>query len=99
MAEAFGRDRTFRFGGDEFVSIVFDTPLARTAQMAEAVQKKLAGEGYFVSCGMAERPAGKIDSDRMLMEAEKKMREAKARFYSTPEHSRRARLSENSQPL
>ena len=50
--------------------------------------------GYFVSYGMAERPAGQINSDKMLMEAEKKMREAKAAFYSNPEHSRRARMPE-----
>lgn len=99
MAEAFGRERTFRFGGDEFVSFVFDTPLADTMQMAEAVQKKLAGQGYFVSYGMAERPAGEIDSDRMLIEAEKRMREAKARFYSSPEHSRRARMPEKGRDI
>lgn len=95
MAEAFGRENTFRFGGDEFVSIVFDTPLSDTEKKVRAVQKKLEGMGYFVSYGMAEKPAGGINSDRMLMEAEKQMREAKARFYSNSENSHRARISEN----
>lgn len=94
MAKAFGCDHTYRFGGDEFVSLVFDAPLDETKERAAAVQKKLEKMGYFVSYGMAERPAGKINSDKMLMEAEKKMREAKAAFYSTPEHSRRARMPE-----
>ncbi len=97
MAEAFGKENTFRFGGDEFVSIVFDAPLSGTGKKMDAVQKKLEDMGYFVSYGMAEKPAGRIDSDRMLMEAEKQMREAKARFYSNPEHSRRARLAEDTQ--
>lgn len=95
MAEAFGREHTFRFGGDEFVSIVFDALLSDTGKKMEAVQKKLEDIGYFVSFGMTEKPAGKIDSDQMVLEAEKQMREAKARFYSSPVHSRRARLAED----
>ena len=95
MADAFGRENTFRFGGDEFVSIVFDAPLSDTGKQMEAVQKKLEEMGYFVSYGMTEKPAGRIDSDRMLMEAEKQMRVAKARFYSGPEQLRRARLAED----
>lgn len=95
MAEAFGRENTFRFGGDEFVSIVFDTPRPDIEKRVEAVKKKLEDMGYFVSYGMAEKLTGGINSDRMLMEAEKQMREAKACFYSNPENSRCARLSEN----
>lgn len=73
MAEAFGRENTFRFGGDEFVSIVFDAPLAETEKKMASVQKELEDREYFVSWGMTEKPAGKIDSDQMLMEAEKEM--------------------------
>ena len=59
------------------------------------MQKSLEDRGYFVSCGLTEKPAGKIDSDRMLLEAEKEMRDAKALFYADPEHSRRARVTES----
>jgi hypothetical protein len=56
---------------------------------------KYEDRAFGLKYGKAEKPAGRINSDRMLMEAEKWMWEAKVRFYSNLENSRRVRLSEN----
>lgn len=82
IAGAFGKDLTFRFGGDEFVSLAMDFSIAVVEEELEKVRDDLQASGYHVSFGLAEEAAGTEPYDRVVLQAEERMRKNKAEFYA-----------------
>lgn len=82
IAEAFGKDLTFRFGGDEFVSLAMDSSMADVEEKLEKVRDDLQASGYHVSFGLAEEEAGTEPYDLVILRAEERMRKNKAEFYA-----------------
>lgn len=82
IAGAFGKELTFRFGGDEFVSLAMDSSMAVVEEKLEKVRDDLQASGYHVSFGLAEEEAGTEPYDQVVLQAEERMRKNKADFYA-----------------
>lgn len=82
IAGAFGKDLTFRFGGDEFVSLAMDSSMAVVEEKLEKVRDDLQASGYHVSFGLAEEAAGTEPYNLVILRAEERMRKNKAEFYA-----------------
>lgn len=82
IAGAFGKDLTFRFGGDEFVSLALDSSMADVEENLEKIRHDLNASGYHVSFGIAEEAAGTEPYDLVVLQAEQRMRKSKADFYA-----------------
>jgi len=76
-----------RWGGDEFVAVLYDITHERAATLAERIQvafEKAAAniEGYrpnaTVSVGMVYCPGGELDLQRLLLQADRALYRAKA---------------------
>ncbi len=93
MQAYFGTEHTYRLGGDEFAAFKPDTPLKEVSAEVERMKRELAGGGYYVSFGIAERrkELGTFPMRELIEEAENGMYAAKREFYRQPEHNRRNR--------
>ena len=93
MQAYFGREHTYRIGGDEFAAFRMDTPPEKVSAEIERIGQDLDGKGYHVSFGIAsrEKEQGPFDMHEIVKEAENGMYLAKREFYRQPEHNRRSR--------
>lgn len=93
LQQRFGREHTYRVGGDEFVAFRVDgqpeSMPSEIDQMKHALEKK----GYHVSFGTAvrEKTQGSLDMRELVNEAEINMFAAKREFYRQPGKDRRSR--------
>lgn len=77
------KDHCFRFGGEEFIVILPDTPLAVAFQTAERIRSQMegtvspAGRPVTVSIGAAEFPVQSDDLDELFRLADKALYKAK----------------------
>lgn len=80
IVDSFAENKIYRWGGDEFIVIAENTTKESLVSKIEEVHRKCEAEGYHVSVGYAysERYS---DLEALLKEAEKRMYEAKARYY------------------
>ncbi len=80
IVDAFRGNKIYRWGGDEFIVIAENTEKDFLVAKIEEIHRKCDNEGYHVSVGYSysERYA---DIEVLLKEAEKRMYEAKARYY------------------
>lgn len=80
MIKWFGRERSYRIGGDEFVIFCRDLLENEILDRVANIKEALTAGNYFVSVGIA---IGKADStiEQLISEAEKKMYEAKKQYY------------------
>ncbi|WP_130848361.1 AAA family ATPase [Intestinimonas timonensis] len=86
-------DKAYRIGGDEFV--VVDDTLEETAfqNAVRAAEEGMAAVGICCSVGASWR-AGPVCVREQLDEADRRMYEAKRRYYSVQAHDRRNRPRE-----
>lgn len=82
MRERFGEKDTYRIGGDEFVAIIPDGSLAQVRKSLEGMQKELAAQRYFVSCGAAETASKFANMRGLVRAAEKEMYAQKREHYA-----------------
>ncbi|MBO4594878.1 MAG: GGDEF domain-containing protein [Clostridia bacterium] len=81
ISTCFGKD-SFRFGGDEFVSVVKDCPKESVAEMVKNFEKEEKERDISVSFGWAYTDKISDTNLKTLMqEADKKMYERKKNFY------------------
>ena len=93
MLQCFGREHTYRVGGDEFVSFRVNGQPDDLPLEIERLRRSLQKQGYHVSFGTAvhEKTQDSPDIHALVSEAEMNMFAAKREFYRQSEHDRRSR--------
>jgi diguanylate cyclase (GGDEF)-like protein len=93
MKQCFGREHTYRIGGDEFVAFRIDEEPERLSLEINRLSQALSKKGYHVSFGIAscEKSQGNWNMCELVNEAEINMYAAKREFYRQSENDRRNR--------
>lgn len=84
-----GRDDTFRIGGDEFVAFCFDIDENELFVTVEQFRERINKAGYSASIGWAVRDIKKLKINELLRTAEDAMFEEKKNHYSGDNDRRR----------
>ena len=87
----FGREDTYRVGGDEFVAFRVDGDLETARRDGQEIARTLLGLGYNVSVGVAASDKTGIDMLALTRDAESEMFEEKHLYYQQAGHDRRRR--------
>ena len=82
MRDIFGKDNSYRTGGDEFVAFVVDKQYAAVRKWVEDFVSVIESHGYSVAVGVATADAGGIDINELTKLAEKRM------YFEKEEHYR-----------
>lgn len=91
MAALWGRENTFRIGGDEFISFEFDVPEEATLKEVERLKSKIEEAGYSASIGCVTDDIKGINIQEFIKWAESRMYDAKRRHYSGANDRRKTR--------
>ena len=93
MQQRFGREHTYRVGGDEFVAFQVDGQPDDLPNEVSRLRHALDEKGYHVSFGTAvhEKAQGDLNMHALVGEAEINMFAAKRLFYRQSGHDRRSR--------
>ncbi|MBQ8208097.1 MAG: GGDEF domain-containing protein, partial [Clostridia bacterium] len=86
LKEVFEKGHVFRIGGDEFLVFTENTPKETVEELIVELDKKIQAMDYHVSIGMSFRNKN-IDTESLVIEAEKRMYEAKAEYYQKKDRS------------
>ena len=89
MQELFGRKHCYRIGGDEFVAVLRNRQDSSVENSARMIEKLVARRGYSVAVGAANERVEELDVDDLFKLAEKRMYEAKRKYYDSAEHTER----------
>lgn len=83
LQSQFGKDHTYRIGGDEFVAFTLDKDEKQIEEMIAEAVSKIEAEGYFVSVGYAIQDiTDNIDVQSLIKAAEVKMYVDKDAYYT-----------------
>lgn len=93
MQQCFGREHTYRIGGDEFAAFLVDRQPDNLPLEIDRLKQTLHQKGYHVSFGTAvrEKTQGELNMQEMVNEAENNMFAAKREFYRQSGNDRRRR--------
>lgn len=93
MQRYFGREHTYRIGGDEFVGFKVDAQPQSVRLDVEQLRRALTEQGYHVSFGIAvrQKAQGEPNMRDIVNEAEIDMFDDKREFYRRSENDRRGR--------
>ncbi len=80
LKDAFGEEHAYRIGGDEFVVFAVDESEAEVSKRLKHAEQAIQVHDYHVSCGIAWRQ-GEVPVQDIVGEAERRMYEAKRRYY------------------
>jgi len=81
LMEQFGKDFTFRIGGDEFVVFRMDVPQETTEADMKEVNRKLEELGYHISSGIAVEKKDQLVINELVVLAESRMYMDKKAYY------------------
>lgn len=84
LKEVFSESNIYRIGGDEFLVFTEKTPEDEIRKKIETVTSKVEEMNYYISVGL-EFCKRNVDTEAMVSLAEKRMYEAKARYYQKKE--------------
>lgn len=87
----FDSKHAYRLGGDEFVIFAVDEVEPKIIHHSRTMTIALEQKGYHISVGVAWISAPVKDLEALVKAAEKRMYKAKQKYYSNPDHDRRAR--------
>lgn len=93
LKQSFTEEKTYRIGGDEFVAYTKDMNRAELEKTILELGKTLVMKGYHVSFGIAGTDEPHSTMNDVLVNAEKRMYDAKRRYYEEkgPEYGSRSR--------
>lgn len=94
IGEAFGRENTYRIGGDEFVAFCPDIPDEALRGRVAGILRTVTGAGYSASVGTSRQDKGALEMRTLIKQAEGQMYEEKRRYYQQAEHDRRGNRRE-----
>ncbi len=84
LKKKFGKDHTYRIGGDEFLTFALNSSDAELAMLKEEITRSLAAKSYHVSIGfkgIEKNAAGVFEVERLVADAESLMYCDKKKFY------------------
>ena len=91
LQKQFGKEHTYRIGGDEFVVFVPDGDQEEIEKKLDRVITAVEENDYHISVGRDTHFCGKIDMKGLVDSAEKRMYEEKQLFYQRTGIRRNAR--------
>lgn len=92
LAETFGRENSYRIGGDEFIAFASDVPEEVLCRKIEGLRETMDQKHYHLSIGCAfENDPKEETMDDLIQRAEQKMYEQKTQYYSSSGNDRRRR--------
>lgn len=77
----FGKDDTYRVGGDEYVVMLCDKDEEFVREKINRIMKIMEAKKHHISVGIASEPIKGIDIDLLIKRADERMYEAKALYY------------------
>lgn len=89
VSGAFGRERVYRIGGDEFVAFCPDAKPDEIQSGIASMVHTINEKGYSVSVGASIKEKAQLDMKTLLNDAEHSMYAEKRRYYEQPGHDRR----------
>lgn len=92
MEEQFGKNNTYRIGGDEFVSFVIDGNTDDIQKKIDMIVESAKERKYYVSVGYDTEFCADMDMGTLINSAEMRMYEAKKQFYQQKGLERRMRV-------
>lgn len=78
----FGKNHTYRIGGDEYVAFAMDSNNSTIAQKIQKCVQQVKSQNYHVACGYFTAPAENLDISELIKSAESNMYTAKSEYYS-----------------
>lgn len=91
MQNLFGKDCTYRIGGDEFVALGEDKTTAEVERLVSEMKTSLDTAGYHVAAGIGRREKVEIDIGTLIRNAEEMMYKDKELYYKKTGNSRQSR--------
>ena len=91
LREQFGKEDTYRIGGDEFVAFVTDCSSDDILKKIGLVTQAVEEHSYHISVGYETGFCPKIDMDELIKKSETHMYENKRQFYQQKGIDRRTR--------
>lgn len=89
LQSAFGKDNTYRIGGDEFLCFALDLDEDAVVRKINQAQKAIEDDGYFISAGFALMDGPDIDIQSLIKIAEARMYVEKEAYYTRTGKARR----------
>ena len=80
--EVFGENHTYRIGGDEYVSFVFDDDIDKLILSLQILSRRVNIAGYHIAVGYSVQHKKKFDIETLIKDAEKMMYKQKDNYYS-----------------
>ena len=91
MIKVFGKDYTYRIGGDEFVAFIVDKDEVSIESSINRFVEAVEREEYHVAIGAKNMTKNELDMDMIIRTAETLMYQNKAAFYQDSQRDRRRR--------
>lgn len=91
MIKVFGKDYTYRIGGDEFVAFIVDKDEVSIESSINRFIEAVEREEYHVAIGVKNMAKNELDMDMIIRTAETIMYQNKAAFYQDSQRDRRRR--------
>ena len=89
MQHQFGKENTYRIGGDEFVALGIDRSLSDIEAQVEIMKQAVESAGYHIAAGIGIKEKKEIEIDSIIKDAEEKMYQDKAAYYQQAGKDRR----------
>ncbi len=89
MQNIFGRDHSYRIGGDEYVVLDVDKNEAQVEDMVKRFKTEVEAAGYFAAIGYSCRNREEMPVRELIKDAEQKMNRDKRAFYTQEGRDRR----------
>ena len=80
--EAFGEDHTYRIGGDEYVTFIFDGDADELLTSLQSLSKNVSAAGYHIAVGYSIQKDKVFNIHELIKDAEKMMYKQKDIYYS-----------------
>ena len=89
MQNLFGKENTYRIGGDEFVALGVGKSREETEELVAKMKSAVETAGYHIAAGIGIRQKKEIEVNSIIKDAEKEMYKDKAEFYRQSGNDRR----------
>ena len=91
MRHLFGKDETYRIGGDVFVALGLNKDEATVNELVSSLKQAVESAGYHIAAGVCVKGNKELAVNSMIKDAETEMYADKAAFYQQSGKDRRRR--------